>query len=118
AVIEAGSERALRVAHAQLGGALGQAAGALHARAIAALAEVEAAIDFPEEDLQASGAGWVAAELAAIGAEAARLAATFATGRALRDGLEVALVGPVNAGKSSLLNALVGRERVLVAATP
>lgn len=118
AVIEAGSERAVRVAQAQLGGALGARVAALHARLLGLLAEVEATIDFPEEDLQPSSVAWRDAELAAVHAEVDALAASYRAGRALGAGLEVALVGAVNAGKSSLVNALVGRARVLVAPTP
>ena len=118
AVIEAGSERAHRLAQAQLRGALGQAVAAHHARLLAVLAEVEATIDFPDEDLGPRGAAWLHAELAAIEHEVATLAASYRAGRALHGGLEVALVGAVNAGKSSLLNALVGHERALVAPTP
>ena len=118
AVIEAGSERALRVAQAQLGGALGVRVATMHGRLLALLAEVEATIDFPEADLQPSSVAWRDGELAAVRAEVAELAASYGAGRALDGGLEVALVGAVNAGKSSLVNALVGRERVLVAPTP
>ena len=118
AVIEAGSERAHRLAQAQLRGELGQAVAALHARLLAVLAEVEATIDFPDEDLGPRGAAWLHAELAAVEASATTLAASYRAGRAVSAGLEVALVGAVNAGKSSLLNALVGQQRVLVAPTP
>ncbi|MEZ4367819.1 MAG: tRNA uridine-5-carboxymethylaminomethyl(34) synthesis GTPase MnmE [Kofleriaceae bacterium] len=117
-VIEAGSERALRVAQAQLDGALGAHLAELHGRALAVLAELEATIDFPEEELGPSGPAWIAAELTALATACEQLARSFRAGRALGGGLVVALVGPVNAGKSSLVNALLGQERVLVAATP
>jgi len=117
-VIEAASERAWRVAQAQLAGALTARVGALRARATQLVAELEACIDFPDEGLELVAAHEVAARARGIGEDSARLAATFQLGRALRDGIEVALVGPVNAGKSSLLNALVGRERALVAPEP
>jgi len=117
-VIEAASERAWRVAQAQLAGALTARVGALRARATQLVAELEACIDFPDEGLELVAAHEVAARARGIGEDSARLAATVQLGRALRDGIEVALVGPVNAGKSSLLNALVGRERALVAPEP
>jgi tRNA modification GTPase len=117
-VIAAASDRALRAAQNQLAGALGQRVSALRARAIALLAEVEGSIDFPEEDLDFLAPGEIGKRAAEIAAHAGELAASYRVGRALREGLEVALVGAPNAGKSSLLNALAGEERALVATEP
>jgi tRNA modification GTPase len=117
-VIDAGSERALRVARAQLDGALGARLAALEARVVALRAELEAGLDFPEEGLALGAAAGHAAVLDALAVEVAGLAAEGALGRALRDGAAVALRGPVNAGKSSLFNALLGRDRALVAPEP
>lgn len=117
-VIHAGSERAWRLAQANLGGQLGVQIAAIEQRALAVLAELEGWIDFPEEDLQPASAAWIAAELGWLGAACGQLADGFRHGRAVTQGITVALVGPVNVGKSSLLNALVGRERALVAAQP
>jgi tRNA modification GTPase len=117
-VIEAASERAWRVAQGQLAGRLSEAVAGLRAEATALVAEIEACLDFPEEGLEFLAAKQVGATARDLAARCAALAGTFRLGRALRDGIEVALIGPVNAGKSSLLNALVGRERALVAAEP
>jgi tRNA modification GTPase len=144
-VIHAGSERGWRLAQANLGGQLGTQVVTLEQRGLAVLAEIEGWIDFPEEDLEVdspeaferrsqimgAGAPDVAAgeagddaprgidrELAALVHACAQLAGGFRHGRAVSHGITVALVGAVNAGKSSLLNALVGRERALVAAAP
>lgn len=117
-VIHAGSERALRLAQANLAGRLGEVAQELEQRAMVVLAEIEGRIDFPEEGIEAEDAAWIDAELAALEGRCARLAAGFRHGRALGHGITVALVGPVNVGKSSLLNALVGKERALVAPVP
>jgi tRNA modification GTPase len=117
-VIHAGSERAWRLAQENLGGRLGRVAAELEARAVGLLAEVEGRIDFPEDDIAAADAAMIESELAALSARCAALADGFRHGRALSHGITVALVGPVNAGKSSLLNALVGTERALVAAAP
>jgi tRNA modification GTPase len=118
AVIEAGSERGWRQAQAQLAGSLGHAIRALDERITAVLAEIEGGLDFPEDDLEVRGQVWVATELAATAATCDALAATYAAARVAREGLTVALVGAVNVGKSSLFNALIGRERALVDAAP
>lgn len=117
-VIEAASERACRVAQAQLEGALGVRVRELGARSTALRAEVEAGIDFPGEDLDLPPAAAIARSAGALAEEIGALASTFGLGRALRDGAEVALRGPVNSGKSSIFNALVGSERALVAEEP
>lgn len=117
-VISASSERALKNAQAQLQGALGSAVRALRERAVAALAEIEACIDFPEEGNDYLEGRGMAGRLAELAADVDALAATYRLGQALREGIDVALIGPVNAGKSSLLNELCGSERAIVDATP
>ena len=117
-VIHAGSERAWRQAQANLGGRLGDEVAELERRALAQLAEIEGAIDFPDEDLDLDDASAIDRELGELRWACARLADGFRHGRAVASGIAVALVGPVNVGKSSLLNALVGRERALVGAAP
>jgi tRNA modification GTPase len=117
-VIHAGSERAWRLAQANLGGRIGEVAQELEARTMGVLAEIEGRIDFPEEGIEDGDAAVIAGELEALASRCGKLADGFRHGRALSHGITVALVGPVNVGKSSLLNTLVGKERALVAAAP
>jgi tRNA modification GTPase len=117
-VISAGSDRAWRQAQHDLEGRLGEAVAAVETRALAVLAELEGWIDFPESDLDAKSRDWITAEIAAVRDRTGQLADSFRHGRAVASGISVALVGPVNAGKSSLLNALVGLERALVSPAP
>lgn len=117
-VIHAGSERAWRLAQANLGGRLGDHVQAIERRALALLGELEGAIDFPEQDLTLASDEAVDGELATLEAACAALVDGFRHGQAVARGVTVALVGAVNVGKSSLLNALVGRERALVGAAP
>ena len=106
-----------RQALRQLAGEFGRIAEGWRARLIDVQARLEAAIDFPDEDLPA---GLWADSRAAAAALAGEIAAYLADGRRgerLRDGLAVAIVGPPNAGKSSLMNALARREVAITAAT-
>lgn len=118
AVVQAPTARAWALAQRNLGGELSTEVARLRAEAATLVAEVEAALDFPDEDLAPAADAMVIRRAGELAAACSRLAASFAIGRALERGLVVALVGAVNAGKSSLLNALVGAERVLVSAEP
>src|SRR5262249_20956911 len=117
-VIGGGSERALRVAQANLRGALASRVRGLRERVTALLAELEARVDFPEEQLDFVPAERLREDALAIARDVRSLRGTFRQGRALASGVTVALVGRPNAGKSSLFNALLGQERALVAAEP
>ena len=83
-----------------------------------AAAELEARLDYPADELALEDDAAVSARLREVARACEALAATMPAGRALVHGARVALVGAVNAGKSSLFNALLGRQRALVHETP
>ena len=117
-LIHARSEAALDAANRQLRGALGRHLAGLIAKLVDVLARLEAYIDFPEEDLPAEDRDFVLREVDGLAREAARLVATGQYGEMLRHGIRTVIIGETNAGKSSVLNRLLGENRVLVSAEP
>ncbi len=117
-LIHARSARAVAAANQQLRGSLGQHLTRLTDELLLGLARVEAYIDFPEEDLPDEDRGIVAEILTNVLRGTQRLLATHRYGDLLREGIKTVILGEPNAGKSSLLNALLGRERALVSDEP
>lgn len=117
-LIHARSERAARMASAQLDNALGSRLQGLYDRIVAAAADVEAMLDFPDDELPAGVPGEIARRLETGRSEMDSLLETSENGRFLREGLVAAIAGPPNAGKSTLMNRLAGRERSIVSSTP
>ena len=115
-LVAAESEAAVRAAAAQLGGALSARVKELRDPLLALHADLEGALNFPDE---AEGADeGVEARLAPLVSGALALMEDVGRGRLVRRGARVVLFGPVNAGKSTLFNRLLGEERALVDAEP
>ena len=107
-----------RVAARQLGGALAKAVAPAKEELVALIATMEAGIDFAEDDIDVIAAPAIFARIEAVRAPLEALERSFAYGRVVRDGFRLAIVGRPNAGKSSLFNRLVERDRAIVTATP
>lgn len=113
-LIAAGDARAARAARRSLEGVFSRRIQALSEQLLRLRVHVEAALDFADEPLDTLGGTALRSGLAEVGDALAGLLAEAERGRRLRDGLHVVIVGPPNAGKSSLLNVLAGRERAIV----
>ncbi|NLF58082.1 MAG: tRNA uridine-5-carboxymethylaminomethyl(34) synthesis GTPase MnmE [Candidatus Hydrogenedens sp.] len=116
--IRARTDAALQAANAAASGALSREIYRLRGELADALARVEAAVDFPEEDLPELVDAALFARVEAARGDMERLLATSQTGRLYREGAEVALAGRPNVGKSSLFNALLRDTRAIVSELP
>ena len=117
-IIDAKTEQSLEVAVNQLDGTLSKYIRALRDELIAMIAHLEVTIDYPEEDIEEVSAQEVRTGLAPILEKMDTLLATAQRGKLLRDGVMVSIIGRPNAGKSSLMNALLREDRAIVTNIP
>ena len=117
-LIDAVTPLQARVAFDQLEGTLTRAIAEIDATLFDLIARLEASVDFPEEGYHFVEPGDVASAIGALEERVTALLSSARRGRLVRDGLQVAIVGRPNVGKSSVFNALVGASRAIVTDTP
>jgi tRNA modification GTPase len=113
-LIHAKSSKALDAAHQQLEGQLGEHIKVFRQQIIDATAMVELELDFSEEDVEFANKEELKTLLVELDEEIDRLLATYETGRLVKHGIRTVFIGLPNAGKSTLLNTLVGKNRAIV----
>ncbi len=114
ALLEAKTAGQVCLARGGMAGKLSEALESAFSRLSLLLADVYAKIDFPDEDLNCMSREALTAELVALRSELSALLSTYRTGHAVAQGIATVICGPVNAGKSTLYNALVGRDAAIV----
>ncbi len=117
-LIEATTLHQARIAAQQLGGSLSRQISPVKQLLIALIASLEAGIDFAEDDIDTLPTAQIREQIESIQTPLTALEQTFAYGKIVRNGFTLAIVGRPNAGKSSLFNRLVQRDRAIVTATP
>lgn len=117
-IIRAKTDASLRMAVGHLSGTLSESIREMRDKILAMIANLEATIDFPEEDIEELTVQDIKIAIDEVLADIHVLLATKETGRILRDGLETVIIGKPNVGKSSLLNALLKEKRAIVTDVP
>ncbi|MFI4973776.1 MAG: tRNA uridine-5-carboxymethylaminomethyl(34) synthesis GTPase MnmE [Caulobacterales bacterium] len=117
-LVDAETDAQARQAMDQLQGALGRRYEAWREQLVEALANLEAAVDFPDEELPTEVAERARPHVEQLARELRAALADAARGQSVREGYRIAIVGAPNAGKSSLLNALAGRDAAITAPSP
>lgn len=113
-VINAESTPALSLSVNQLGGAISKEITKIRENLLSVITQINAAIDYPEEDVEELTNAQICEKLSSALAKIKALADSADNGRFLRDGIDTAIVGKPNVGKSSLLNVLLGEDRAIV----
>ncbi len=117
-IVSAKTEAGLRVAMSQLAGGLSREIGSLRDDILGVLASIEAGLDFSDEDIEGMDRQATGGSLTGIAGRLQELIESAFVGRVLCEGVRTAIVGKPNVGKSSLLNALLMRDRAIVTEIP
>ena len=117
-LIAAQTDAAVKQASRQLNGELSNALGPFKEKLLEVIVLLESALEFVEDDLPALRANEIDSSLGAVAGGVEKLARSYSAGRLIHEGIQVAITGRPNVGKSSLFNSLVERERAIVTEIP